>query len=330
MLRILTGILTIFLFSMLLTGCSEQKSGSKDISKNISIVLYSEIDADFTESLASEYSKTHKTAVKTIYEYKEDMPKPDLILAEHERLVELKDKKLIQPYICSAGDRLPVEFKDEEDYWFGAFYDPVVFLINQKYAREMGQENLSGWSNLENTENIRIAIENLSNTKSTQTFIASLASKMGETTAINYLWNISRNVEQYAKFPFTSIRMTAVGDADIAITRQSYVFKYLESDFPAYTVIPYEGTPVNLYGVAIFTDTDKKDTCVEFSDWLIADDAPKRIAQEKNTGLQFLLPFGIDGASVNPDKIWINTKYFDIEKKQALINRWLESVRFSK
>ena len=172
-------------------------------------------------------------------------------------------------------------------------------------------------------------MENLSNSNSTQNFLGAFASQLGESISLNYLWNINRFIGQYAKFPFTPIRMTAVGDADLALTRQSYVFKYLENNFPAYVVFPEEGTPVNLYGAAVFANSKKIAEGADFIDWLIVDTAVKRISLEKNTGFMFLLPQGIDGPAADPNKLWLNTAYLSYPEQEKLNRKWLDLVRFS-
>ena len=48
-----------------------------------------------------------------------------------------------QGIISSAGDRIPRNFKDIDGYWYGVFYDPAVFLVNQQFARTVGQEKLT-------------------------------------------------------------------------------------------------------------------------------------------------------------------------------------------
>ena len=183
---------------------------------------------------------------------------------------------------------------------------------------------------MENNETLRIAIENLSDSNSTQNFLAAFAGHFGETISLNYLWNINRFIGQYAKFPFTPIRMTAVGDADLAITRQSYVFKYLESKFPAYVVHPKEGAPVNLYCVGLFKACTQDEQALAFMEWLLTSDKVQTISQEDATGFMFLFPRGIEGASVEADKLWLNSSYLDPQKQDALTNKWLSKVRFSK
>lgn len=324
----------IFLMMMLAgmlvgAGCGKEEPKAPDAAHTLT--LYSELDNKFTQDLADAFNKEQKNKlhVQVVYELKQDV-KPDLVLAEQRTLSGLKHQGQLKPVAFAAGDRLAEKFRDEDLNWYGVFYDPTVFLVNQQYARTIGQANLCSWADLENNETLRIAIENLSDSNSTQNFLAAFAGHFGETISLNYLWNINRFIGQYAKFPFTPIRMTAVGDADLAITRQSYVFKYLESKFPAYVVHPKEGAPVNLYCVGLFKACTQDEQALAFMEWLLTSDKVQTISQEDATGFMFLFPRGIEGASVEADKLWLNSSYLDPQKQDALTNKWLSKVRFSK
>ncbi len=326
-----------FVFFMLLltsallgAGCSDEPKAQLPQGA-AQLTLYSELDNKFTEDLVAAFNARHKEKLqlRAIYELKGG-ERPDVVLAEQRTLSGLKRQGRLKPVAFAAGDRLPQKFRDAELNWYGIFYDPTVFLVNQQYARSIGQANLCGWQDLENTGQLRIAIENLSDSNSTQNFLAAFADHYGETTSLNYLWNINRFIGQYAKFPFTPVRLTAVGDADVAITRQSYVFKYLESKFPAYVVYPREGTPVNLYCAGLFKNGADDVDGLEVMEWLLTSAQVQTIAQEDATGYLFLFPHGIDAAAADADKIWINSSYLESAKQEALTNKWLGNVRFSK
>ena len=124
--------------------------------------------------------------------------------------------------------------------------------------------------------------------------------------------------------------MAAVGDADVAITRQSYVFKYLENKFPAYVVYPKEGTPVNLFCVGLFKNTADDLQGLKVMEWLMTSEQVQAIAQENATGYLFLFPRGFDAAAADGDKIWLNSSYLESVKQDGLTNKWLSKVRFSK
>lgn len=310
-------------------GCGSEEP--KAPSAAHTLTLYSELDNKFTQDIADAFNKEqqNKLQVKVIYELKQDEA-PDLVLAEQRTLSGLKRQGRLRPVAFAAGDRLAAKFKDKDLNWYGVFYDPTVFLINQQYARTIGQANLCSWTDLEGNEGVRIAVENLSDSNSTQNFLAAFAEHLGETISLNYLWNINRFIGQYAKFPFTPIRMTAVGDADLAITRQSYVFKYLESKFPAYVVHPKEGAPVNLFCVGLFKSSTQDEQAVVFLEWLLASDKLQGIAQEDATGYMFIFPRGIDEPAVDEQSVWVNKAYLEPEQQEALTKKWLEKVRFSK
>ena len=318
----------LMLLTLLIAACGEHVETKEK--KNL--VLYSQLSQEFTEALLKSYDlKNSKFTISAVYELKPELPKPDMILAERNVLLELQEANELQPTLSGAGDMLPAKFKDESGYWYGTFYDPVVFLINQQYARTVGQEKLRSWFDLEsNNDNIRISVENLSNNNGTINFIGSFASHNGETTTLNFLWNIHRKIDQYAKFPFTPIRLAAVGDADLAITRQSFVSQYLENNFPAYVIYPKEGTPINLFGVGVYKECKNLSIATDFINWLIADEEVQCISQTIDTGYIFLLPNGVKGKAVSPNGLWLNTDYIQKERQDKLITRWLENVRFNK
>ena len=324
-------IFLIMLLAGMLAGAGCGSEEPKAPAAAHTLTLYSELDNKFTQDMVDAFNREqhNKLQVRVLYELKEE-DKPDLVLAEQRTLSGLKRQGKLKPVAFAAGDRLAEKFRDEDLNWYGVFYDPTVFLINQQYARTIGQENLCSWADLESNENLRIAIENLSDSNSTQNFLAAFAEHFGETTSLNYLWNINRFIGQYAKFPFTPIRMTAVGDADLAITRQSYVFKYLESKFPAYVVQPKEGTPVNLYCVGLFKGSTQDELALTFMEWLLGSERVQTISQEDATGFLFIFPRGLEEPAAPADKLWVNRAYLAPKQQEELTKKWLEKVRFSK
>lgn len=323
--------LVLILAGMLTGGCGEQPAPVQNAGVK-TIILYSELDNKFTENLVNAFNKDNKAKLqlKAVYELKPVGELPDVVLAEQRTLAGLKRQGSLKPVAFADGDRLPQKFRDADLSWYGIFYDPIVFLVNQQYARTVGQANICSWQDLAEKEQLRIALENLSDSNSTQNFLAGLADRFGEDESLEYLGNINRFIGQYSKFPFTPVRMAAVGDADVAITRQSYVFKYLENKFPAYVVYPKEGTPVNLFCVGLFKNTADDLQGLAVMEWLLTSEQVQAIAQENATGYLFLFPRGFDEAAADADKIWLNSSYLEPVKQDSLTNKWLSKVRFSK
>ena len=141
------ALLLLAVTALFVTACSNQT----EVKENKNIVLYSQLEQDFTEALLTAYTeKNLGFNVTTIYELKPDSPQPDLILAERSTLMDMQKKGSLQAFKVKADDKLHAKFKDDGGYWYGMFYDPAVVLINQQYARTVGQERLRGWFDLEN------------------------------------------------------------------------------------------------------------------------------------------------------------------------------------
>ena len=316
----------LMLATFFVAACGEQTETK--VNKNL--VVYSQLDQAFTDELIKVYGQRNKNvSISAVYELKQGSTSPDIILANSNVLQTLHLEGKFQEIISSAGDRIPRNFKDIDGHWYGVFYDPAVFLVNQQFARTVGQEKLLSWSDLARLTEAHISVENLTNNHSTLTFMSSFASNLGEEVFLNYMRSINRFIFQYAKFPFTPVRMAAVGDADIAITRQSYVSKYLENNFPAYVILPKEGTPADLFGVAVYKECTHKKEATDFINWIIADEEVNTLSQTIDTGYMFLLPNGMNGALANTDNLWLNTKYQNTEEQEKLALRWLQTVRFS-
>jgi len=324
-------VLLIGVCLLALSGCSLFGGSSQPKE----LIVYSTIEAPLTEEILHTYNEQHKKKkdfrpVKAIFELKDKDIKPDLVISSSFQLTNLKLEGKLQPTSCKAAAYLPLDFKDVEGYWTGVFYDPLVFVINQQFARRIGQKNIQSWNDLENLTDARFTMENLNNSPGAMNLLAAMAGHMGEQSAITYMWNANNRVTQYTKFPFSSIRLVATGEADMTVTVQSMVSKYLESEFPAYAVVPKEGSPANLYGIAMFKDSENTLGNQEFMNWFLTADIVKTISQKQDSGYVYLLHGEKLNPAVDPRRIWINRDYLTIQKLEALTNQWLEKVRFSK
>ena len=180
--------LVLILAGILTGGCGEQPAPVQNAGAK-TVILYSELDNKFTENLVDAFNKEQKAKLqlKAIYELKPGGELPDVVLAEQRTLAGLKRQGRLKPVAFADGDRLPQKFRDADLSWYGVFYDPIVFLVNQQYARTVGQANICSWQDLAGKEQLRIALENLSDSNSTQNFLAGLADRFGEDESLEYL-----------------------------------------------------------------------------------------------------------------------------------------------
>lgn len=321
-------LVMLLIAALLLQGCQKEDGPAKEEFKTI--ILYSELDPKLSSAIAETYTKSSKGRVKlqVITELQENS-KPDVVLAERRTLNGLLMDQRLKPIKCKAEEKLPELLQHKEHYWLGAFYDPVVFLINQEFSRRLGQENIRSWEDLLKHSQIRVVMENLSNTNGTKNFLGGFVDARGETEGLAYLWNMNPQVVKYANFPFSPVRMVSMGQADVALTRRSYVFKYLESSFPAYMVTPVEGSPINLYCAGQFKESSQDIECAAFIDWLISSREMQHLSLNCETGYCFILSEGEQERAPELKKLWLNNTYLTAARQEALTKRWLEVVRFS-
>ena len=321
--RLVTACLA-FISVICIAGCSFFDD-VVHLKNNNEAILASDQNRMLLQALAEEYNASQSKYKVWLAEENagKGQKQPDIYLLEFSKLVNLEQQNKLFKFEIPETAILPEAFKSQNGCWYGVFYDPAVLLVNQNFARRAGQENIRTWEDLLKIRGIRIALENLSDTESTRSFLYAFASHWGEDNALGYLRELHKNIPQYAKFPFTSIRMAATGDADIAITRSSFIFQYLENSFPAYVAKPVEGTPVNLYAVAIAAESGENMAAQDFCRWLLTEKEIKRILLQQNTGLETLMHDKTD-----TQKLWLNTAYLQQEKADKLINKWLETVRF--
>ena len=157
----------LMLATFIVAACGEQTETK--VNKNL--VVYSQLDQAFTDELLKTYGQSSKNiSISAIYELKQGGAAPDIVLANSTVLQNLHLEGKFQGIISSAGDRIPRQFKDIDGHWYGVFYDPAVFLVNQQFARTVGQEKLQSWSDLARLTDAHISVENLTNSYSTIAF----------------------------------------------------------------------------------------------------------------------------------------------------------------
>lgn len=316
------------LFFLVAAGCGvSQTSGPKK-----TIKVYTTLDKGFVEALCGKYADCLPQEKKigfAVLSKENEADQADCIISEATLLRQKASADSLQRIHAEFADLLPTELKGTEETWVTLFYDPAVLLINQAYSRKVGQQHLLHWSDLPRQQEAQIVMENLSDNESTIMFLAAISSQMGQNECLSYFRQVRPMIKQYAKFPITPVRMAATGDADIAITRRSHVFKYLQNDFPAYILIPAEGTPVNLYGIGILQSSTMQKEVVAFINWFLQSSEARTFLMTTRSGYLPVLPKGEGGQAVNMQALWTNTFYKDRKMLEKLAGDWLQEIRLA-
>ena len=301
------------------------------VSKN-TVKVYTTLDKTFVEALCSKFTDSQPKEKRIVFEVlnqEKEMLQADCIIGEATLLQQKAAEGSLQKISAEYADMLPAELKGNEEKWITLFYDPAVLLVNQAYSRKVGQQQFLHWADLPKQTEARLVMENLSDNESTVQFLAGLSSRMGQQECMEYFKQIRPLIKQYAKFPITPVRMAATGDADIAITRRSHIFKYLQNDFPAYILIPEEGTPVNLYGIGVTQNSKKQKEVTAFLNWVLQDSEARTVLMTTRSGYLPVLPRGETGQAVSKGTLWVNTFYKDRQSLEKLTEEWLRKIRLT-
>lgn len=318
--------------SLFLSAC--KTSGQVDAALDDSVKIYSVLPEDLTLALLNEYQLKTKTKINyklidKAQAFAADAEQPDLYIASRETLIALAAENKLQVSSLNAQDFLPVGLRDERGFWTGICYDPYVFLVNYSYSRKVGQKALLTWEDIAKQENIVISMEDLSSSQEMRYFLAAFASRQGEETTFRFLKNIHMRIPQYAKFAISPIRLTTIGEADLAITSRNKVIKYLENDFPAYIMEPQDGSPAQVFAAGVSKTSQKREACEKLISWMMGSDDVIIVTEKLGYGYLFLSPDFIDNRGSIKDLLWLNDKYLANEKQNALVDKWLQNVRFA-
>lgn len=312
----------------LLTGCSFFDTvGPKD-----KVIVYTTLDRSFIEALCRTFNDSlpkNKKIAFDILNKDSGSVQADCIIGEATLLQQKSVEGSLQKIHAEFADLLPEALKGPDETWITVFYDPAVILVNQAYSRKVGQQQLLHWTDLPKQTGAQIVMENLSDNESTVMFLAAMSSHMGQREFIDYFKQIRPLIKQYAKFPITPVRMAATGDADIAVTRRSHVFKYLQNDFPAYILIPEEGTPVNRYGICVLQGSNKQKEVSAFINWILQSSEARTVLMTTRSGYLPVLPQGEKGQTVMTNAMWLNTFYKDKQALEKLTEDWIREIRLA-
>lgn len=249
----------------------------------------------------------------------------DLILADREVLVKANEKDLFRPHISESSDAVRSSFKDENGFWVGTWYDPIVFCANQDYINSVDRIP-DAWQDLAREESIRIGITDFLAADASANLMFQMISQYGDVAAYQILDGIHPKVVQYTKFLSNPVRQAGMGEVDLAIAVESESLRYLQDGYPVKIIYPTDGTAYMLFGTAI--PSNGSINAEKFSDWLLSDKA--QAALQRN-GFYFL--------STNPSSIAYKTFAgknlvlfdqiieFTPEQESEFLDRWVKEIR---
>ncbi|MDR3563545.1 MAG: extracellular solute-binding protein [Negativicutes bacterium] len=332
-------LLSFFILVLIITGTTflAGYAGKENPETQKMIIVYTTLPLEQVTVLAQEYEKSTGirvtlipvTPAELVIKTRAESNSPraaDLILANQATLQAAKKEKLLEAFTSETVDLVPDRFSDDDSYWVGTWYDPIVFAVNKDFLKEQSRPP-ANWADLSKNTN-RLVITDFLAADASANLLYSLAAVNGENQTLAYLAKIHPKMVQYSKFLVTPPRMVGMGEADIAIAVQSETLRYVKDGFPIQVIYPEDGTAYLLTGIGLAAGAPHAVEAQRFIDWLLQD--PAQAALQNNRF--YFVPTNPETKSYKESNAKnINLFEFDeeltTEQKAKLLDKWVQTVR---
>lgn len=335
-------LMSFFILIIVLAG-SIYLPGYADEKKTANIkhiTVYTTLPVEQVSVLAQEYEKQQGIRLNIVPLSENDLivrlksealnPQADIVLATRTVLDLAKKNNLLDQTTSEQLDIIPKRFKDEGNFWYGLWFDPIIFAVNRD-IQNISTQVPASWDDIFNKDTkLRIGITDFLAAEASANLLYTLTSVNGESKTLAFLKKIHPRVVQYSKFLATPVRMVGMGEADVAIAVQSEANRYINDSFPVKIIYPAEGTAYLLTCAGIVGKSAHKTDATSFIDWLVQNDAQNVMKKHKfyyvptNPELVGYKEFYQKNVNLLENKDIIT-----IEQKHRLLDKWVQTVRIS-
>lgn len=303
------------------------------------ITVYTTIPQEHAAALAAAYEKQEHVRVHFVNLTSDDLlkklqsgkkPEAALVLADSATLRTASAAGAFQPYISESGDQVAEEFRQDDGYWTGVWYDPVVFCYNQDYLKTLPRIP-DNWKSLSDLPEARIGVTDFLASDAAANLFCSMLTEFGDARTFEVWRNIHPHVVQYARYLSNPVRQAGMGEVDVAVAVESETLRYLHDGYPLRIVYPTDGTSFILTGTGIVKGiSDRQRVEAEaFADWLLTDDA--QLALQSNNFYLLSTNPGTMAYRRFPGKnlrLFTQIPDFTPQQKHDALDRWVKQVRF--
>lgn len=194
--------------------------------------------------------------------------------------MEAKDDYLLEQYSSEMTDKLPAEYKDEDDYYFSKGLTVVGFLVNDSILQEKGLQVPKTWKDLADPKyKGEIIMSNPAISGTNYAALKGLLDLYGEEEGWELFEKINENIDFYSKRGKDPQEKTAQGEFGIGIIPVDQKAFDAAEDYGLTVVYPEDGIPWVPEGVAIFKDSENVDIAKAFVDFMLSEKSQNMIAE---------------------------------------------------
>lgn len=334
-------ILGLFVVCMMAFGAWYDRQARQEPPTIIkgTLTMYTDLPNNESTLLAAKYQEEHHIQINVLPLTQQQMESRlqegdtnngDIVVTSKDNLVLGRKKGLFQPILSENIDLVGGDFKDEDNYWVGFYYDPLVFVENTTFFNGLGQF-ITTWETVEKPGSWTVVISDFAASQSSANTLYSFVEKYGPEVAMERLTRMEHHITQHAKYLDTPIRLAALGEVNVGIGNFSDANYYVHNGYPVKMIFPQDGTPYNLIGAAVTSNSLQAEEATAFVNWLLS----------RHTA-EYMQDNGFFFFYTNPELpdykdsfgrelvLWPIQGGFTIGGKQDILNTWLRTVRFNK
>ena len=187
-----------------------------------------------------------------------DNGRASLLLADRQTLEQAAAKGYLVPYISERNDMVPNSFRQQDGYWTGVWYDPIVFCVNRDYLKTLRDDIPDSWQALAR-QDARIGVTDFMAADASAELFYAMTAQFGEVATMEIWRQLHPKVVQYARYLSNPVRQAGMGEVDISVAVESETLRYIHDGYPLQIIYPSDGTAARLTGIGLLAHEKKQD-----------------------------------------------------------------------
>lgn len=240
-----------------------------------------------------------------------------------------KDEGLLEQYVPAGAEDIYPQYKDSDGYWYGKGLNIIAFIVNNDILEELNLPAPKTWPDLlDPIYKDEILAANPAISGNAFAMVAGILEYMGEEEGWKYFEELDKNIPYYGKRGRDPYVMTVEGEVAIGITYINKEILELENQHNVSVIYPEDVIPWIAEGMAIMKNANNLDGAKAFMDWVVMDENMQLLAELDMKDTNMMVKPGVEAFDlrVPMDRFVEQDLSVFGEKREAIVNRWVELV----
>ncbi|AZO93282.1 ABC transporter substrate-binding protein [Halocella sp. SP3-1] len=327
----------IICISLIITGLFT----ARGITADNKLVIYTALQEREAQVYAQAFENYTGIKVKTIRKStgvllnllrrgKNYRPGVDVLLGGPAEFYYLANKEgLFEQYNSSLTKKIPQEYRDLENHWWGIYLGSIGFAVNPVALQKLNLKPPMTWLDLASPEyKGLITIPNPVSSGTGYTILSTIIQLYGLDEGIQLLKKINSNVQNYTNSGAMASKLTGINASTIGISFSHDIQKFKQQGYPINLILPTDGTGYEIGGIAIVKDTKHLKQAKQFVDFMLSTRGQKLYSAMSEYRLPTNIEAPIPDGAISFDNI--NVINYNLEwsslQQENIANLWLNEV----